>query len=168
MAATTGAGRPGSSNGLGDLNLGAAGGCAGCGIAAMAGVATGATAGGVGWRGVGVGSGLDSGVRSAAGSCRFRVPKASRSRSTFRSRFLSRSLSEGRSCATTPAPVVTSATVTRPRKANFSLERSMALRTPSVRVMTEVDATPASDEPVPTNVATRIVESTSDGGTTSA
>jgi hypothetical protein len=44
----------------------------------------------------------------------------------------------------------------------------MALRTPSVSVMTEVDATPASEEPVPTNVATRIVESTSDGGTATA
>ena len=118
--------------------------------------------------GVGLGSGLESEVRSAGGACRFCAPRASRSLSTLRSRFLSRSLSDGRSCATTPAPVVTSATVTRPRKANFSLESSMALRTPSVRVMTEVEATPASEEPVPTNVATRIVESRSGGGTARA
>jgi hypothetical protein len=61
-----------------------------------------------------------------------------------------------------------SETATTARKANFSLESSMALRTPSVRVMTEVEATPAREEPVPTSVATRIVESTSGGGTQTA
>ena len=67
--------------------------------------------------------------------------------SSFRSRFLRRSSSDGRSWATTPAPAVTMATVTRPRTANFNLESSMALRIPSVRVMTEVEATSAREEP---------------------
>jgi hypothetical protein len=44
----------------------------------------------------------------------------------------------------------------------------MALRTPSVRVATEVETTPVRDKPAATLVAPRIVESTSAGGTLTA
>ena len=63
---------------------------------------------------------------------------------------------------------MTIATVITPRKASFNLDRSMALRTPSVSVTTEVEATPVREELVATMVTMWIVESTSDVGTVNA
>jgi hypothetical protein len=48
-------------------------------------------------------------------------------------------------------------------KTDFSLAHSMALSTPSVRVVTGVDTIPAKDEPDESRVASWIVDSTSAG-----
>jgi len=60
------------------------------------------------------------------------------------------------------------ATAARPKITNFSFASNMAFSTPSVRVTTEVETTPAREEPAATSVATRIVESTRAGGTVTA
>ena len=165
MCATTGCG---AAVGVGAAMLGIAGTAGGGGTATMAAGAAGA--GGVeATAGAGsVGFGVESSTGSGVVVCRLDPPRTSRSLSTLRSRFLRRSLSEGRSCATTPAPVVRIATVITPRKASFNLDRSMALSTPSVSVTTEVEATPVKEELVATIVTMWIVESASDVGTVNA
>jgi len=96
------------------------------------------------------------------------LSRTSRSLSSLRSTALSRSSSEGRSCAPTPTPVVIRATVAKPRITNFNFPSNMALSTPSVRVTTEVETTPVREEPDATRDAPRIVESASMEGTVKA
>ena len=153
-----------------------------CGNAAVSTARPTAGGGGTGGSGARAGGGgcvasATRGARSRLGGAsgdgvrRFDPPSTSRSLSSFRSTALSRSLSAGRSgavCASTPTLVETTARVTRPRTANFNFASSMAFSTPSVRVATEVETTPARDEPAATSVATRIVESTSKGGNITA
>ena len=54
--------------------------------------------------------------------------------------------------------------MTTPSTAYRNFASSMAFKTPSVRVVTDVEATPVRDEPAATSVATRIVESANAGG----
>jgi hypothetical protein len=60
---------------------------------------------------------------------------------------------------------VNKAAAVRPRITSFSFASNMAFSTPSVRVMTEVETTPAREEPSATRVAIRIVESIKACGT---
>ena len=61
-------------------------------------------------------------------------------------------------------PVVTTIAEVRPRTSPLNFAINMALRTPWVRVTTEVETTSAREAPVATRAAAWIVEPASDGG----
>ena len=86
---------------------------------------------------------------------RLEPPRASRIRSSFRSRAPSRSSAGGPAgdCASTPIPAVTTIAEAKPRTSPLNLAMSMALRTPWVRVATEVEAASAREAPAATRTS---------------